>query len=281
MALSPKRKGRITGSAVGAILGLDPNTTPAQAMRRMVREYHGATAEFQGNVATEWGNSHEALAKMDYLGKTGNLIEECGFFIHPEHDWLGATPDGLIGLDGLAEIKCPFGIRNDSPPKFKTAAEQPHYFAQMQIEMHCAGREWVHFYQWTRHGDALETVRTSEAWWDGNFHKLEAFYHQFLGEINNPAHLEPLRREIEDDKARVLVAEYDQCQAQIDNATARKKEILNELVAIAGEKDADICGRKLTRIERKGAVQYGKIPELEGVDLEQWRKAPSSFWKFS
>jgi len=103
------------------------------------------------------------------------------------HIWLGATPDGLIGVDGLVEIKCPFGIRNDNPPQFKTAAEQPHYYAQMQVEMRCAGRELVHFYQWAPGGDSLETVRISEEWWDENFPKLQALYHRFLEEIDNPA----------------------------------------------------------------------------------------------
>jgi len=46
------REGRVTGSSVGAILGLSPFMAPDDVMRRMVREYHGAEAEFQGNSAT-------------------------------------------------------------------------------------------------------------------------------------------------------------------------------------------------------------------------------------
>ena len=50
-----KRKGLITGSSVGAILGVNPWRTPADVMRSMVREYHGAESEFKGNIATEYG----------------------------------------------------------------------------------------------------------------------------------------------------------------------------------------------------------------------------------
>jgi predicted phage-related endonuclease len=57
------RKGRITGSVVGAILGLDPNCTRDEAMRRMVRAYHGAPSEFKGNIATQWGITHEDEAR--------------------------------------------------------------------------------------------------------------------------------------------------------------------------------------------------------------------------
>ena len=44
------RKGRVTGSSVGSILGLNPWATSDDVMRRMVREYHGAESEFKGNV---------------------------------------------------------------------------------------------------------------------------------------------------------------------------------------------------------------------------------------
>lgn len=39
-------------------------------------------------------------------------ILECGLFIHPEHFYLGATPDGLIENDGILEIKCPSSLEN-------------------------------------------------------------------------------------------------------------------------------------------------------------------------
>jgi len=218
---------------------------------------------------------------MDYLGKTGRLIEDCGFYIHPEYEWLGATPDGLIGDDGLSEIKCPFGLRNDDPPKIKTAEEQQHYYAQMQIEMACAWREWVHFYQWTPKGDSLETVYKDQAWLDENIPKLRRFYDEFLIERDNPEHLEPLRKVITGDKAAQLILEYGECEEQISKLSDRKKEILAELVDVAGGKNADIYGKKLTKVNRKGSVEYSKIPELKGVDLDQWRKKSSTHWRLS
>ena len=56
-----KRKGRVTGSIVGAILGLSPYMTRADAMRSMVRAAIGAPSEFTGNVATEYGTMHESF----------------------------------------------------------------------------------------------------------------------------------------------------------------------------------------------------------------------------
>src|SRR5690554_2942338 len=160
------RKGKLTGPNVGAALGLNPWKTPEDLIRQMVREYHGAELEFTGNVATEYGQLHEPLAVMDYTAKTGNIVDECGFFVHPEHDWLGASPAGLVDDDGLLEIKCPCGLRimKGAELVFKPAEDQPHYYAQMQIEMACAGRSTVDFYQWSKHGDSLEIVERSDSW---------------------------------------------------------------------------------------------------------------------
>ena len=99
------REGRITGSSVGAILGYSPFMSPDDVMRRMVREYHGAESEFKGNAATEWGTLNEPGACVEYEMETGSTVELCGFYKY-EH-WLGASPDGLIGSNGLVEFKCP------------------------------------------------------------------------------------------------------------------------------------------------------------------------------
>ena len=44
--------------------------------------------------------------------------QECGFFIHPQEGWLGASPDGVVfdpscsPSEGLLEIKCPYSVRD-------------------------------------------------------------------------------------------------------------------------------------------------------------------------
>src|SRR5690554_147459 len=287
------RVGKLTGSNVGAALGLNPWKTPEDLIRQMVREYHGAEPEFTGNVATEYGNLHEPLAVMEYLGKTGNHVEECGFFVCPAQypqpgggilsDWLGASPDGLIDDDGLIEVKCPFGLRNKkgSDLVFKTAEDQPHYYAQMQVEMACTDRRWCDFYQWAKHGDAIERVKWDQEWWDKHLPAMIQFYNWYLSELDNPEHLEDKQKEINTLKAKKLIDEWDNLNATIDDAEARKKEVLAELVRISGERDALMHGRKLTKVERKGNVNYKKIPELEGVDLERYRGKPSEFWRLS
>lgn len=272
------RKGRVTGSNVGAILGLDPNRDADDVLRAMVREYHGAEREFKGNVATDYGNMHEAGAIAEFEMEHDKEVTPTGF--HPYKDWLGASPDGFVDGD-VIEVKCPYGKRDGG--EFKDLADQPHYFAQMQVEMLCTGARRCYFFQWSPHATKCEVVYPDENWVGENLPRLRLFYQRYLDELDNPDHLEPKRREIDNAKARKLIAELDEVKDQIDFATSRKKEIMDELVSMAKDRDALVCGRKLTKIEKAGSVSYAQVVKryCKDVDLEPFRGKPSVSWRLS
>lgn len=280
--LSPARTGRVTGSAAGAILGLSQYQTDDDVLRRMVRDYHGAEPEFFGNVATEYGSFHESGAITDFEMDTGLTVERNEqFFIHPEYDWLGATPDGFVSDGALIEVKCPFGKRNGG--EFKTLEDQPGYYAQMQIEMACAGKTRCYFYQWSAHASSAVIVTYDHEWFVKNLPVLEAFYHRYLSEIDNPDHITPRRVIIENQAAKKLLDEYDQLSYAIERASSRKKDVLAELIKMSKDRDAEVCGRKLTKVETKGSVSYAKALQkyAPGADLEPFRGKPSTSWRLS
>lgn len=276
-----KRVGRITGSRVGAILGLNPWQTRDDVLRAMVREYYKAPSEFEGNVATAWGNSHEEEAILDFELETGKTVAETGF--HTFSDWAGASPDGLIDDDAILEVKCPYGKRNDNPPVFKTAQEQAHYLAQMQWEMLCTDRHKAYFWQWTPHGQELQMVDRDVTWLNENIPVLRQFHAFYLSELDNPEHLEPLRKEVNTDDVRKLLDEYDQLKEAQELAKERQKEVLAELVGAAQDNNALLWGRKLTKVEKEGSVSYAKaIKDLcPDADLDKYRGKSSSYWKLS
>lgn len=274
------RKGRVTGSVAGAILGHAPYATRDDILRRMVRDYHGAESEFQGNIATKFGEMHEAGAIIDFRLETGLDVEEVGFL--PYEDWLGASPDGLTSDGGVLEVKAPFGKRKDETPIFKPLSDQPHYYAQVQIEMLCAGRDHAWFFQWAPGGTLLEYVEPDQAWRDENLPKLRQFHAEYLDAIKEPdEHLAPRRLEIDTPEASRMLREWDDLNEAIERAEARKKDLLDEIVLLAGNGNAEICGRKLTLVERSGSISYAKaLAELApGADLEKWRGKPSSSWR--
>jgi putative phage-type endonuclease len=272
------RRGKITGSSVGAILGLSPFMKPDDVMRNMVREYHGAESEFKGNAATEWGVFNERGAAREYEMETGNKVQECGFITRG--DWLGASPDGLIEDYGLVEFKCPYSMRKGES-RFKTAREQMHYYAQMQFQLYVTGRDYCDFYQWAPHGTRLEVVHVDSSFINENLPKLKAFYDAFLQERDNPArHLAPKRLEL---SAPQIIAEYDDTVEAIRLYEERKKELVDRLVELSDGRDAVFGDRKLTYVKKAGSVSYAKVVKdhLPGVDLEPYRGSPSEYWSLS
>ena len=275
------RKGLVTGSSVGAILGDDPNLTRDEVMRRMVREHHGAPSEWSGNIATQWGVTHEDEAREDFELAMSIETHPASFIIHQQETWIGASPDRFVGDDALLEIKCPFGIRNDKHPVFKTAEEQPHYMAQMQIQMYVTERTKCYFWQWTPYGYRLEDVYYDPDMIAEIVPKLRAFYEEYLEEIKNPEdHIEEKRKVIDTPRALQIMAEYDDLIEAIERAEERKGELLGTMVTMAGGKNALIGGRKLTKTERKGSISYAQAIKIlaPGANLEPWRGKASSYW---
>lgn len=286
MSLSPERKGRVTASRVGAILGLSPFAKPEDVLREMVREHHGAEREFTGNVATDWGNEHEAQAVAQYEFETGLNFYATGDQQKFEvwEGWLGATPDGVRPTDGrpeLLEVKCPYGLRHGG--EFKSLDGQPHYYAQIQTAMLVMGAGACHFVQWSPQSMQFQVVLRDENWITENLPKLREFYELYLAELDNTKHLEPLRGTVTGEAAAELLAEYDAAKQAEAEAKERQKAALNSLVEMAGESDAEVCGRKLTKVVREGGVSYAKaIKELApDADLSQYKGKPSEYWRLS
>jgi putative phage-type endonuclease len=276
-----QRKGRVTGSNVAAILGDDPYRAADDVLRAMVRDYHGVESEFPDNPAMAWGRANEANAIGLFELSTGLDVKKCGFF--PYNDWLGASPDGLIGDDTILEFKCPYGIRNKPAPVPFKRLDQTHYYGQIQIEMLASGRTKAIFAQWTPHGEYVEHVKKDQAWLDFYLWELRSFYDLYLSELKNPEHLEPKRREINTPRLAQLIAEYDDMKEAQDRAKERIDEIMDAMQEAAGFKDALICGRKLTKVQKAGAISYAKaIKELlPKADLSPYTGAASSYWKFT
>lgn len=271
-----QRKKRITGSAIGAILGVSPFTKPKDVMRRMVRDANGYESEFAGNIATDFGAANEPVAMLDFMLETGLQVEETGFHVHPEHDWLGASPDGFVGDDAVIEIKCPYGKRDSSD--FASIHGQMHYMAQIQYEMYCTGRKKCYFFQWSPKGTLLEVVEFNKSFIDGTLPRLKEFYEQFLIELENPEkHLSPLIKTIDACKAS---ARYEEALKTFNDAKAELEDAKEELIKLASGNKTVIGDLLVYPIKKKGSISYANAVKdlLPDADLEKYRGKPSTSW---
>lgn len=262
------RRGRITASRVGAILGVSKYRTRADVLRDMVREWHGAPAEFTGNEATRWGEAHEADALAAYERQAGVMVETCGLVVHPHYDWIAVSPDGLIGRDGLVECKAPFRARYTEPSS--------EYAAQMQLQLETTARDWCDFAVWTPDGFTVTRVMRDREWFASALPDLQGFIEYLGEECADPerAALHLADKERDDSAWRSAVALYLHAEAELEMAEARKEEARKHLLELAPN-GARGCGLQLIKAERSGAIDYARAFKqmLPDVDIEPFRRA--------
>ena len=103
----------------------------------------GIPAETFKNAAMEWGSLTEDNARKAYEAHTGVFVDEMGIAYHPVLKHTHASPDGLVGDDGLIEIKCPNTTTHIETLKAKKAPSK--YINQMMWQMRCTDRQWCDF----------------------------------------------------------------------------------------------------------------------------------------
>lgn len=141
------RLGKVTASRVADIVAKTKtgySTSRANYMAELICErLTGVRGDFYMNAAMQWGVEKEPEARAVYEAQTGALVTEVGFTPHNLIESAGASPDGLVGNDGLAEFKCP--ITATHLDTILTETIPGRYATQMQWQMACTGRQWCDF----------------------------------------------------------------------------------------------------------------------------------------
>ena len=141
------RAGKVTASRVADVMARTKTGWGASrknyAAQLITERLTGKPADTFQNDAMHWGTETEPEARSMYAFELDVDVVQVGAFLHPERDDCMASPDGLVGEDGLVEIKCP----NTATHIDTLLAEQiPRKYAlQMQWQMICANRDWCDF----------------------------------------------------------------------------------------------------------------------------------------
>ena len=141
------RLGKVTASRVADIMAKTKTGASASRGNYLIelalQRVTGTIEPMYTNEAMAWGTATEPQARVAYEVKTGNFVDQIAFVEHDIIEWFGCSPDGLVGKDGLIEIKCPNSathwatIKDGKPPN--------KYVIQMQTQMACTGRKWCDF----------------------------------------------------------------------------------------------------------------------------------------
>lgn len=142
-----QRLGKVTASRVADVIAKTKtgySTSRDNYMAQLVCERMTNTVgESFTNTAMQWGTETEPLARAAYEAHADVLVDEVAMITHPTIEASGASPDGLVGDDGMLEIKCPNTATHIDT--LLTQIVPSKYITQMQWQMASTGRKWCDF----------------------------------------------------------------------------------------------------------------------------------------
>lgn len=142
-----QRLGRVTASRVADVVARTKSGYSASRAnyraQLIVERLTGVAPESYTNAAMQWGIDNEAYARSAYEFYQDATVEDAPFVEHPTIPMCGASPDGLVGPDGLVEIKCPISATHIDTLRGQSVPGA--YVTQMLWQMACTGRAWCDF----------------------------------------------------------------------------------------------------------------------------------------
>lgn len=182
------RNGRVTASRVKDVLNYLKSGKESQKRidyktELIAETLRGTALPHFVNDAMRWGIEQEALAATEYELQTTEDVSSVGFVYHPTIDRAGASPDRLVGKNGLLEVKCPETTTHIEWIRAGVVPEE--HKAQMYFQMRCCERDWCDFMSFDsrlprRYQKFIVRLHADEAVMDA----IDAEIVKFLGEVD-------------------------------------------------------------------------------------------------
>lgn len=180
------RCGKVTASRVADVIARTKSgysASRANYMAELIAErLTGTPAEGFTNAAMQWGTDQEPVARSAYEFFASVEVEQVPIVEHPTIAMCAASPDGLVGEDGLVEFKCP-----NTATHIETLLEgqiPAKYITQMMWQMACTGRKWCDFVSFDpRLPESMRMFTKRVARDDAQIASLEKEVTAFLAEL--------------------------------------------------------------------------------------------------
>ena len=177
------RLGCVTASMAYLFNNPIPNKTKQNYKFQLIQERLTNTRLPEKTTKDQFiGREREGDARNFYANQYV-YVDECGFIPHPTIKYSGASPDGLIGHEGLIEIKCPNEKNHDQYLKLEKVPAK--YFYQIQFQLACTQRNWCDFVSFNPNFDPNNKIKVIRVYQDQDLiQKLESNIQQFLNEVD-------------------------------------------------------------------------------------------------
>jgi putative phage-type endonuclease len=259
------RRHHRNASETPAVLGLSPWLTPYQLWQIKT----GRAPQPEVTPAMAHGTQLEPLARDAYEKQTGYVMEPL-VLVDGEYS---ASLDGIT-LDGqlMLEIKCPKSKDSKILAEAKAGRVPVYIYWQMQTQLLVSGAELAHLYVFDGATGILLEQRPEAAAWD----TLQQDWDRFMALVraDQPPALTERDTVIRTDAAWIDAArEYIAAKKLADDTAVELESLKQRLLGLAQHRSEQGGGVAVSRYWKAGTIDYKKVPELAGVDLERYRGA--------
>ena len=267
------RKNKIGASDASIIMEASPWKTPYQLWLEKVSSDH----LYKKSESMQRGLDLENEARVKFEEMTGLFVlPEVRF--HKEHEWMMASLDGIdIEQKNVVEIKCPSKIDHNIALNGEIPTK---YFPQLQHQIEVCEIDMAYYFSYDGENGTIVKVYRDDKYIKQMLTKEEEFY-ECMQNFIAPSTNEKDYQLTNDDMTSFLALKLINLKENIKDLEKQEKEIMNDLLMMCGQKNTKGKNFKLTKTVRKGSVDYNKIPELEGVRLEDYRKDPTYSWRIA
>lgn len=277
------RKGKITATNACIIMNGE------HFGKTLLDLYHEKTAEThietESNFAMRRGVELEPLALAKFEAETGYLMTPA-VKVHPANEFMAASLDGLeIENKCACEIKCPG--KEDHELALKGIVPEK-YVPQLQHIMEVCQLEEIYYMSYRSDSDFTIFKVNKDHDYTERLLQAELNFWKRVQDRNPP---EPTDRDnIEitskewtnlSDQYAAIYTEKKELQDKLARIESIEENIRKELILLADQKSARGAGIKLSKFIRRGHIDYSRVPQLDGVDLEPYRKESTKSWKIS
>jgi putative phage-type endonuclease len=267
------RKKYLGGSDAPIIMKESPWTTPFQLWQEkldLIPPKEETFPMLQGKR-----KENPALVELEKI--TGYLFFPQVVF-HPQIKWMMASLDAVDPENKIiAEIKCP---GKEDHAKAQSGNVPEKYFPQLQHQMEVCQLETAYYFSFHVTGNVLLKITRNDEYIK-NMLKAEEQFYECLQTLEPPELIERDYEQRSDPQWLSVASQWRSLNDALKTMEKQEKALKDQLIKIAHQKNCMGAGIKLSRYFRKGNIEYTAIPELQNVELEQYRKKPSECYRIS
>lgn len=257
------RHGLRNASETPAVLGISPWMTPYQLWLLKT-----GRSQPEVNEAMRRGTAMEPRARVAYEEQTGLVMQPLVL----QDGRYSASLDGMtLAGDLIVEIKAPYRGQASTLWQSVKGGEVPaYYLAQIQHQLMVSGAELAHLWVYDGKQGLLLEVRPDKA----EFLRIQTAWNvfaEFLDSDTPPPLADADSRQRTDDAWCQAAMAFQQAKIEADRAASCVEATRAALVALATHPKEAGGGVTVTRFWKAGSVDYKKVVELKGVDLEIYR----------